>query len=142
MASGTSKETEIKLTNVARASLEELLEDYHDYLRTGEYELWDKNSKEATYVRKLSSGKIKMPEIPHLSQESQKSHSSEEQLRLIFVNFFKTRPANVSANIVICLINQCTFLLNRQIKQLEEEFVAKGGLRENMYNARVNYRKK
>ena len=144
MASGTSKETEIKLTNVARASLEELLEDYHDYLRVGEYELWDKNSKEASYVRKLSSGKIPIPKIEeqtHLSQESHKSHPPEEELRLVFVNFFKTRPANVSANIAICLINQCTFLLNRQISKLEEEFVTKGGLRENMYNARVNYRR-
>jgi four helix bundle protein len=52
-ASGTSKETELKLTNVARASLEELLEDYRDYLRIGDYALWDKNSKEALYVRKL-----------------------------------------------------------------------------------------
>ena len=61
MASGTSTETEIKLTNVARASLEELLEDYHDYLRTGEFQLWNKNNKEATYVRKLSAGKILPP---------------------------------------------------------------------------------
>ena len=52
-ASGTSKETELKLTNVARASLEELLEDYRDYLRTGGYALWPKNSKEALYVPKL-----------------------------------------------------------------------------------------
>ena len=52
-ASGTSKETELKLTNVARASLEELLEDYRDYLRIGGHALWDKNSKEALYVRKL-----------------------------------------------------------------------------------------
>ena len=51
--SGTSKETEIKLTNVARASLEELLGDYQDYLRQHRHKLWDKNSKEALYVRKL-----------------------------------------------------------------------------------------
>lgn len=160
MASGTSTETEIKLTNVARASLEELLEDYHDYLRTGEHLLWDKNSKEASYVRKLSSEKIPLPKIEnetcetsmtaknsknflnsHKSQEPQKSHSSEEELRLVFVNFFKTRPAEICANIAICLINQCTYLLHRQIDQLEDSFVEKGGLRENMYKARVNYRK-
>ena len=52
-ASGTSKETELKLTNVARASLEELLEDFRDYLRTGDYARWAKNSKEALYIRKL-----------------------------------------------------------------------------------------
>src|SRR3989440_10580313 len=52
-ASGTSKEMEIKLTNVARASLEELLVDYRDYLRVRDLPLWDKDSKEALYVRKL-----------------------------------------------------------------------------------------
>ena len=160
MASGTSTETEIKLTNVARASLEELLEDYHDYLRTGEFSSWDKNSKEATYVRKLSSGKIpplkntagtcgtsgtsetsKNSVDPHLSQESHQSHNSSDELRLTFVNFFKTRSVDICANIAICLINQCTFLLHRQINQLEDSFVEKGGLRENMYKARVNYKK-
>ena len=59
----TSSETEIKLTNVARASLEELLEDYNDFLRVKNFELWDKNSKEASYVRRLSAGKIALPEI-------------------------------------------------------------------------------
>src|SRR3970040_1617362 len=49
----TSKETEIKLTGVARASLEELLDDYRDYLRVREHREWDKNSKEALYVRRL-----------------------------------------------------------------------------------------
>ena len=58
MASGTSKEAEIKLTNVARASLEELLTDYCDFLRVRNLPLWDKNSKEALYVRKLSRGEL------------------------------------------------------------------------------------
>src|SRR5580765_7081469 len=53
MASATSKETEIKLTNVARASLEELLIDYRDFLRVRDFVIWEKNSKEALYVRKL-----------------------------------------------------------------------------------------
>ena len=53
-ASGTSKEMEIKLTNVARASLEELLEDYRDFLRVRDLAIWDKDSKEAQYVRKLA----------------------------------------------------------------------------------------
>jgi four helix bundle protein len=55
MASGTSKEMEIKLMNVARASLEELLEDYRDFLRTRGFRLWEKDSKEAQYVRRLGS---------------------------------------------------------------------------------------
>ncbi len=162
MASATSTETEIKLTNVARASLEELLEDYYDFLMAGELKLWDKDSKEASYVRKSSSGKIPLPKkyretcgtsetsglevtsedsaALHLSQESQKSHSNDEKLRLVFVDFLKTRSSGVCANIAVCLINQCTYLLRRQILQLEEAFVKKGGLRENMYKARVKYR--
>jgi hypothetical protein len=52
-ASITSTEMELKLTNVARASLEELLLDYQDYLRVRDFPLWEKNSKEALYVRKL-----------------------------------------------------------------------------------------
>src|ERR1700687_359015 len=54
-ASGTSKETEIKLTNVARASLEELLVDYRDFLRVRDLRLWEKDSKEAQFVRKLGN---------------------------------------------------------------------------------------
>src|SRR5208283_5284865 len=52
-AATTSKETELKLTNVARASTEELLDDYGDYLRARDLPEWDKNSKESLYVRKL-----------------------------------------------------------------------------------------
>ena len=62
-ASGTSKETEIKLTNVARASLEELLEDYRDFLRTRGMALWTKTSREALYVRKLGSKKESCYEV-------------------------------------------------------------------------------
>src|SRR5262245_32666630 len=68
LASATSKETEIKLTNVARASLEELLADYRDFLRTRGAKLWAKNSPEALYVRKLS----------HVSHRSHTSHESHE----------------------------------------------------------------
>src|SRR5207244_11136193 len=52
-AATTSKETEIKLTNVARASLEELLNDYRDFLRARALPQWNKDSKEAQHVRKL-----------------------------------------------------------------------------------------
>jgi four helix bundle protein len=55
MASGTSKEMEIKLIGVARASLEELLEGYRDYLRARDLQLWHKDSREARFVRELGS---------------------------------------------------------------------------------------
>ena len=98
-ASGTSKEMEIKLTNVARASLEELLEDYRDYLRVRDLVMWDKDSKEAQYVRKLGNK-------PHTTYES-------------YREFCETRPAEVVANIAICLIHQANYLLDQQLKSLE-----------------------
>lgn len=90
VASGTSKETEIKLVNVARASLEELLEDYVDFLRVGGHELWDKESKAALAVRRLAGrGKCgiirtrgttgtKKKDGPVLFQGSQGSQASQE----------------------------------------------------------------
>jgi len=116
-ASGTSKETEIKLTNVARASLEELLEDYRDYLRTGNHLQWNKNSKEALFVRRLGS----------------KREVTYEKFR----DFVQTRDGHVVANIMICLIHQTNYLMDQQIRRLEKEFLEQGGLRERMTRARI-----
>lgn len=152
MASGTSKETEIKLTNVARASLEELLTDYRDFLRTRGLREWDKNSKEALYVRRLSAGKIPPPEkhgtegtgaTPAAPQMSHPSDSSHVPVSFAtFRPFFETRPPEVLANIVICLIHQANYLLNQQLKRLERDFVTQGGLRERMTRARLAERNK
>jgi len=119
-ASGTSKETELKLVNVARASLEELLEDYLDFLRTRQLKLWAKDSKEALYVRRLGS---------------QKNRSYES-----YRTYIDTRPPEVVANILICLIHQTNYLLDQLLRQLEEAFVKEGGLRERMTRARQRNR--
>jgi four helix bundle suffix protein len=119
-AATTSKEMEIKLTNVARASLEELLEDYRDFLKVRDFPIWDKDSKEALYVRKLS----------HNSQTSYESYRE----------FVDTRPAEVVANIAICLIHQANYLLDQQLKRLEKDFLKDGGLRERMTKARLQAR--
>ena len=74
MASGTSKQMEIKLTNVARASLEELLEDYGDYLRTRNLRLWEKDSREALFVLKLGAD-------PNVSYESYRTISKRDRPR-------------------------------------------------------------
>ena len=125
VASGTSKEMEIKLTNVARASLEELLADYRDFLRTRGKPLWHKDSKEALYVR-------------NLGRADHKTHESYETYR----SFLETRPPEVVANIIICLIHQANYLLDRQLRQLEQAFIQEGGLRERMTRARLEARKK
>jgi four helix bundle suffix protein len=119
-ASGTSKEMEIKLTNVARASLEELLVDYRDFLRVRDLRLWAKDSKEALFVRKLGHA----------------SHVTFETYR----TYVETRPAEVVANIAICMIHQANYLLDQQIRRLEQDFVKEGGIRERMTKARLQYR--
>jgi four helix bundle suffix protein len=119
-ASGTSKETEIKLTNVARASLEELLEDYRDCLRVGGHAPWKKDSREALFVRRLGA----------------ENNGTYETYRI----YFETRPGNVVANILICLIHQTNYLLDRQLRRLEQDFLKEGGLRERMTRARLAHR--
>ncbi|MCW5556929.1 MAG: four helix bundle suffix domain-containing protein [Verrucomicrobiae bacterium] len=115
--SGTSKETEIKLTNVTRASLEELLGDYRDFLRQNGHAQWDKDSREALYVRKLGAN-------PGVSYET-------------FRSFIESRPPGTVANILICLIHQTNFLLDRLLRRQEQDFLKEGGLRERMTRARI-----
>jgi four helix bundle suffix protein len=115
--SGTSKEAELKLVNVARASLEELLEDYRDFLRSRGLRLWKKDSREALFVRKLGAQK-------DVSYETYKT-------------YLETRPPEVVANILICLIHQTNYLLDQQLRQLEQAFLDEGGLRERMTHARL-----
>lgn len=122
MASATSKESEIKLVNVARASLEELLEDYRDFLRVRRQPLWAKDSREALFVRKLGAK-------PDMSYET-------------YSTFLDTRPAETVANILICLIHQTNYLLDQQLRALEKAFLAEGGLRERMTRARLESRRK
>ena len=116
VASAVSKETEIKLTGVARASMEELLEDFKDYLRVHRLPLWEKDSKPASAVRAIS----------------RRSDESYESYR----DFLENRSDGTCANIMICLIHQCNYLLDLQLKQLTEAFVQNGGLRERMTAAR------
>ena len=116
----TSKETEIKLTGVARASLEEVLDDYLDFLRARDFAIWDKGSKEALYVREMGR---QTPQTYELYRE-----------------IVETRPPEVIANIAICLIHQTNYLLDQQLRRLEQDFLKEGGLRERMTRARLQYR--
>jgi restriction system protein len=123
MASATSKKTELKLTGVARASLEELLLDYEDFLRQRGLRLWDKNSPEALAVRKAFS-----------ADKSAQSDGSDYGIS-------KATP-EVAANTLICLINQASYLLGRQLQKLEEQFLAEGGFTERLYQQRQAARRK
>jgi four helix bundle suffix protein len=121
MASATSKETEIKLTNVARASLEELLADYRDFLRTRELPEW---SKDHPYGRRLRE----LNRVPDATFET-------------FRKGIQHADPAISANVIIGLIKVTNYLLDQQLKQLETAFLKEGGLRERMTRARLDVRK-
>ncbi len=120
VASGTSKETEIKLTNVARASLEELLADYRDFLRLRGLAEWDKNHR---YGRRLGE-LVRTPGANYETFRKAVEHSD---------------PA-IAANAIVGLIKVTNYLLDRQIRRLEQVFVEEGGLRERMTRARLRQR--
>ena len=121
-ASGTSKQTEIKLTNVARASLEELLADYRDFLRVRGIEAWTKDHPYAERLRKLN----RQPDADYETFRKGVEHPD---------------PA-ICANVIIGLIKVTNYLLDRQLRHLEKAFVEQGGLRERMTRARLKERAK
>ncbi|KAF0143319.1 MAG: hypothetical protein FD156_2738 [Nitrospirae bacterium] len=116
MASGTSKKTELKLIGIARASLEELLLDYNDFLRQKELPLWEKGHPEAQAIRKLA-------------YEKNRSYTT-------YKTYLEASPPEVSANTLICLIHQANYLLDQQLRQLEKQFLEEGGFTERLYHAR------
>ena len=122
MAAATSKEAEIKLTNVARASLEELLADYRDFLRVRGLEEWPAEHASALRLRKLN-------QIPGATYET-------------FRKGIESSDPAIAANVIIGLIRVTTYLLARQLRHLERAFVEEGGLRERMTRARLQERQK
>jgi four helix bundle suffix protein len=116
-ASGTSKESEIKLTNVARASLEELLEDYRDFLRKHAAAEWPKTH---SHVRRLQQ----------LNRAPNANYAT-------FQRAIEHPDPTIAANVMIGLIKLTTYLLDRQLASLEKAFLAEGGLRERMTRARL-----
>jgi four helix bundle suffix protein len=121
-ASGTSKETEIKLTNTARASLKELLEDYRDFMRNRGIEEWKPDHPYALRLRKLN----RMPGANYETVKKAIEHSD---------------PA-ICANAIAGLIKVTCYLLDRQIGRLEQDFLKEVGLRERMTRARLAARSK
>lgn len=119
-ASATSDKTEIKLVGVARASLEELLNDFLDYLRQNNLKTWTKDDPKAIAVRKLG----------YTSNRSYKTYQS-----------YLNTPEDF-ANTIICLIHQANYLLDRQLQSLEKKFIEQGGFTENLLKRRLEFRKK
>jgi four helix bundle suffix protein len=119
-ASGTSKETEIKLTNVAKASLKELLEDYRDFMRNRGIAEWPSGHPYALRLRELNR-------TPGADYETFKKAVEHPD------------PA-ICANAIAGLIKVTCYLLGRQLRRLEQDFLKEGGLRERMTRARLAVR--
>jgi len=142
MASATSKKTELKLTNVAKASQEELLLDLEDFLRQHRLRQWDKNDPEALAVRhRYREFPAKWFEKSDVSDKSDSSDLSDENRRLDPYGIATATP-EVAANMLICLANQGIYLLKRQIEKLERDFVEEGGFTERLYRVRSERRRR
>jgi restriction system protein len=120
VASGTSKKTELKLIGIARASLEELLVDFKDYLRQHNLTLWGKDHPESKEVRGLC----------YKENRSYKTYRT----------YIEGAP-EVAANTMICIIHQTNYLLDQQLRALEKEFLEEGGFTERLYRLRSQRRK-
>jgi four helix bundle suffix protein len=119
-ASGTSKETELKLTNVARASQEELLEDYRDFMRGHSIEEWKPAHR---YAKRLGQ----LNRTPNASYETFKKGIEHPD------------PA-ICVNVIVGLIKVTCYLLDQQLRRQEQDFLKEGGLRERMTRARLAVR--
>jgi len=122
MASGTSKKFELRLVSVARASLEELLLDYQDFLRQRNLPLWGKNHPEAQKIRQLAY--------------------ASDRSYMTYKTYIVGAPPEVAANTMLCLIHQTNFLLDQQLRQLEKQFLKQGGFTEKLYRTRQKARRR
>ncbi|MDD5416250.1 MAG: four helix bundle suffix domain-containing protein [Candidatus Daviesbacteria bacterium] len=117
-ASAVSKKSEIKLVGVARASLEELLIDYEDFLRQRSLPLWSKGCPQAQTIR-------------NLTYKTDKTYTT-------YQTYLKNPES--AANCLICLIHQANYLLDKQLQALEKAFITQGGYSENLFKARLKKR--
>ena len=118
-AASTSAETELKLLGVARASMQETLLDYEDYLRTRHLEQWPLDDPRTQQI-----------------QEYSKSHNRPED----YTKDIDKRSPEALCNIAITLICQYDVMMGRLLDRLQKDFVEKGGIREQMTAARLGYR--
>lgn len=118
-AAATSSETEIKLTNVAKASLEELLDDYEDYLRVRNLQKW---------------GEL------HPRFEKMRLYAQSDRIRKEYAAVVRRMNDEEIANLCITLIHQAIFMLYKLLETMQNRFVTEGGIKERMFQSRMNYR--
>jgi restriction system protein len=125
-ASATSSQTELRLVNVARASLEELLLDYEDFLRQRRLRQWAPDDPEALAVREIGKHNPTDP-----------TDRTDQQRYALYARWLDHADPAVRANALLCLINQANYLLDKQIAALEAQFVQEGGYSEQLAAARL-----
>jgi four helix bundle suffix protein len=138
-AGATSSQSELRLLNVARASLEELLLDYEDYLRHRHLPQWTPDSAEARAIRRIPSIQKDRPDRPDLTDLTDLTHQQRWNL---YSHWLEHREGATRANALLCLIHQTNYLLDRQIAALEKQFIEEGGYSEQLATARLEHRAK
>lgn len=129
-ASATSSQTELRLVNVARASLDELLLDYEDYLRQRKLPQWSKDDPQAREVRAVGK-----------TNGADQSDQTDRSNAKVYDRWLTHTDPAVVANALICLIHQTNYLLDRQIAGLERQFIEEGGYSERLAAARLENRR-
>ena len=140
-ASGTSKKTELKLTNVARASLEELRLDYEDFLRQRSLPLWTRDDprRDDLIARRCSTG----DEVARWVQSQRNNASISSTKSTPSTRSTQSTPSTfpeLAANAAIVLIAVACSLLDRQLAAQAAAFEREGGFTERLYRVRKNAR--
>ena len=153
---------------MARASLGELIRDYEDYLRQNGLPIWEKESPRVRAMRARLAGTLKKEkataadgskpasQVPVLADRGRSDKSDKEAVpldrldRAVFfdepllsaLRVLETAPAELGANILLCLSHQASYLLKCQLERLERDFLEKGGFTESLYQHRTEFRKR
>lgn len=138
-ASGTSSQIELRLVGVARASLDELLLDYEDFLRQRRLPLWGKDDPQAVRVRAMGQAGAASSDVSDPTDRSNQSDRTDQSPATPYGRYralVEEANPETAANTVICLIHQANYLLDRQLQQLERQFIQGGGYTEQLAAAR------
>jgi four helix bundle suffix protein len=140
-AAATSSQTELRLTNVARASLDELLLDFEDFLRQHHLPQWNKNDPAAQQVRAVGRQQQMQP-ADAADPSDRTDRTDQADIFGSYAEWLNSNDPAIVANTIICLIHQANYLLDQQIAGLEREFIAEGGYSEQLAAARLAERGK
>lgn len=141
-AAASSSQTELRLVSVARASLEELVLDYEDYLRHRRLPQWAPDSPEASAVRRVPASWRSQHPQKDSSDPSNLTDLSDQQRWALYAPWLEHTDPAVRANATICLIHQANYLLDQQIAALERAFIDDGGYSEQLATARLAERER